>query len=93
MTPCTKTSGAEAPAVKPEHLGTLQTLRQIVAHLEAGVQSTVTAAPATPEKPAMAAGKAEQVLLDVTSLPMRPAEADEADEAIRGFRLVVDRGR
>ena len=33
-----------------------------------------------------------QVLLVVTLLPWRAPEADEPDEAVRGFKLVVDRG-
>ena len=81
----------EAPAVKPEHLGTLQTLRQIVAHLEAGVP-TATAAASAPTVAVAAAlppGRAQQVLLDVisdrTGYPVEMLELDMALDADLGI--------
>ena len=87
----------DAPAVKPEHLGTLQTLRQIVAHLEAGAPSATTvivplpAAAQAPHsnQPTLAAGKAEQALLDVisdrTGYPVEMLELDMALDADLGI--------
>ena len=56
----------EAPAVKPEDLGTLQTLGQIIAHLSAGMAAT-PAAPsiAAVETPAIDSGRVATVLLEV----------------------------
>ncbi len=56
----------EAPAVKPEDLGTLQTLGQIIDHLTAGMTAApVVAAPASPAAPVADSGAVATTLLAV----------------------------
>ncbi len=56
----------EAPAVKPEDLGTLQTLGQIIDHLNAGMAAApAAAAPASPAAPAVDSNVVSATLLAV----------------------------
>ncbi|MHB1397277.1 MAG: SDR family NAD(P)-dependent oxidoreductase [Trichloromonadaceae bacterium] len=66
----------EAPAIRPEQLGSLQTLRQIVEHLGASLPD----APASPPSPKTDSGQIAQVLLEViaekTGYPVEMLELD-----------------
>ena len=70
----------EAPAIRPEHLGVLQTLGQIVAHLGAG--SAQQAAAASPASLPLAGGRIAAVLLAViaekTGYPVEMLELEMA---------------
>ena len=75
----------EAPAVKPEELGSLQTLGQIIDHLSAGLPSTVTVASpvaATAATPAIDSTLISSVLLAViaekTGYPQEMLEMEMA---------------
>ena len=74
----------EAPAVKPEDLGTLQTLGQIIDHLSAGMVPAAdpAAIPAAASAPAVDAGRITNVLLEViaekTGYPQEMLEMEMA---------------
>src|SRR6056297_3248966 len=78
----------EAPAVRPEDLGGLQTLGQIVAHL-GEVDQPAPAAPAAPAAPTAASGRAGEVLLEVvaekTGYPVEMLELEMALDADLGI--------
>ena len=78
----------EAPVVKPEHLGTLQTLRQIIAHLEESNTSTGTTSAVAPElqatSPEEAAAPAEVERSILRSVPL--------DASLRRTHLAVPVG-
>ena len=73
----------EAPAVKPEDLGTLQTLGQIIAHLSAGMAPAPAAQGAAPvATPAVDSSRISSVLLEViaekTGYPIEMLEMEMA---------------
>ena len=76
------------PAVRPEDLGTLQTLGQIVAHLSAG-SSRPTAAPSVATNPAVERDTVARVLLEViaekTGYPVGMLELEMALDADLGI--------
>ena len=78
----------EAPAIRPEHLGTLQTLGQIVDHLLAGLGPVTVAASAAPPL-APESGLVAQTLLAViaekTGYPLEMLELDMALDADLGI--------
>ncbi|MDZ4183984.1 MAG: SDR family NAD(P)-dependent oxidoreductase [Desulfuromonadales bacterium] len=78
----------EAPAIRPEHLGTLQTLGQIVDHLQAGLGPVTVAANAAPSL-APESGLVTQTLLNViaekTGYPLEMLELDMALDADLGI--------
>jgi acyl transferase domain-containing protein len=78
----------EAPAIRPEHLGTLQTLGQIVAHLQNGL-APIAAPASTPPSPAPESGLVAQTLLAViaekTGYPLEMLELDMALDADLGI--------
>ncbi|MDO9079506.1 MAG: phosphopantetheine-binding protein, partial [Desulfuromonadales bacterium] len=78
----------EAPAIRPEHLGTLQTLGQIVDHLQAGLEPVTVAASAAPSL-APESGLVAQTLLAViaekTGYPLEMLELDMALDADLGI--------
>jgi acyl transferase domain-containing protein len=90
----------DAPAVKPEHLGTLQTLRQIVAHLCAGVATAaVPAAACGASSAAVSAGLGSDlaaaallaVVAEKTGYPVEMLELDmglDADLGIDSIKRV-----
>ena len=89
----------EAPEIKPEHLGSLQTLQQIVAFLGAGPQSEKTPKPAPTaileRVPVLHAGRASEVLLavvaDKTGYPVEMLNLDmglDADLGIDSIKRV-----
>ena len=55
-----------APRITPEQLGTIRTLRQVIAHLSAGMPAAVPAAQPTPA-PAAAGPEIAKVLLEIVS--------------------------
>lgn len=87
----------EAPAVRPEHLGTLQTLGQIIDHLLAGLPAVAatslpSAAVLTPVAPAPAALAQElvaqtllKVIAEKTGYPLEMLELDMALDADLGI--------
>ncbi len=89
----------DAPEIKPEHLGSLQTLQQIVAFLGAGAVSEKSLKPAPTATlvatPVLAAGRASEVLLAVvaekTGYPVEMLNLDmglDADLGIDSIKRV-----
>jgi acyl carrier protein/NAD(P)-dependent dehydrogenase (short-subunit alcohol dehydrogenase family) len=82
-----------APAVRPEDLGTLQTLGQIVAHLGAGMAPAAPVVPAAPSLPSAApavdGGRVAEVLLSViaekTGYPAEMLELEMSLDADLGI--------
>jgi len=82
----------EAPAVKPEDLGSLQTLGQIIAHLSAGMPSTPPAAETAPAgDPGQVAGTLLAVIAEKTGYPEEMLELEmtlDADLGIDSIKRV-----
>ncbi|MBE0501598.1 MAG: acyltransferase domain-containing protein, partial [Desulfuromonadales bacterium] len=82
----------DAPAVKPEDLGRLQTLGQIIKHLSAGMASAQTVTPpslSTPATPAVDSSRVATVLLEViaekTGYPIEMLEMEMALDSDLGI--------
>jgi len=78
----------EAPAIRPEHLGTLQTLGQIIDHLLAGlgpVTATTSAAPSLAPESEFVAQTLLAVIAEKTGYPLEMLELDMALDADLGI--------
>ena len=78
----------EAPAIRPEHLGTLQTLGQIVDHLLAGlgpVIAPLSAAPSLAPESGLAAQTLLAVIAEKTGYPLEMLELEMALDADLGI--------
>jgi acyl transferase domain-containing protein/acyl carrier protein len=78
----------EAPAIRPEHLGTLQTLGQIVDHLRAGLvpaAATLSVAPSPAPESGLVAQTLLAVIAEKTGYPLEMLELDMALDADLGI--------
>ncbi|MBI2423068.1 MAG: SDR family NAD(P)-dependent oxidoreductase [Candidatus Hydrogenedentes bacterium] len=79
----------EAPAIGPEELGRLQTLRQVVEHLAKGMTPSAPAPAASQAAPSVDASRIEKVLLNTvaekTGYPVDMLELDMALDADLGI--------
>ena len=84
-----------APQIKPEHLGTMRTLKQVAEYLSQG-QQTAPAQGAAPSKPAAQSGEAEKVLIEIVSKQtgypveaLKPGMDMESDLGIDSIKRVA----